>query len=78
MALQRDAAVRAYLEDVFTGHNLKSLDKYMTEDLVSHWLGDRSLHGIPSSRHAMASFFDAFPEAAYTLNDLFFVGDKGV
>ena len=46
MALQRDAAVRAYLEDVFTGHNLKSLDKYMTEDLVSHWLGDRSLHGL--------------------------------
>ena len=29
-------------------------------------------------RHAMASFFDAFPEAAYTLNDLFFAGDKGV
>ena len=50
----------------------------MTEDLVSHWLGDRSLHGIPSSRHAMASFFDAFPEAAYTLNDLFFAADKGV
>jgi hypothetical protein len=23
---QRDAAVRAYLEDVFNGHNLKSLD----------------------------------------------------
>ena len=60
---------------MFTGHNLKSLDKYMTEDL---WLGDRSLHGIPSSRDAMASFFDAFPEAAYTLNDLFFAGDKGV
>ena len=78
MALQRDAAVRAYLEDVFSGHNLKSLDKYMTEDPVSHWLGDRSLHGIPSWRHAMASFFDAFPEAAYTLNDLFFAGDKGV
>ena len=26
----------------------------------------------------MANFFDAFPEAAYTLNDLFFAGDKGV
>ena len=38
---QRDAWVRAYLEDVFNGHNLQSLDKYMTEDIVSHWLGDR-------------------------------------
>lgn len=75
---QRDAAVRAYLEDVFNGHNLKSLDKYMTGGLVSHWLGDRSLHGIPAWRDAMAGFFDAFPDAAYTLNDLFFSGDKGV
>ena len=37
---QRDAWVRAYLEDVFNGHNLQSLDKYMTENLVSHWLGE--------------------------------------
>jgi hypothetical protein len=35
---QRDAWVRAYLEDVFNGHNLQSLDKYMTENIVSHWL----------------------------------------
>src|SRR5215471_7856442 len=48
---QRDAWVRVYLEDVFNGHNLQSLDKYMTDDLVS---------------------------TAYTLNDLFCVGDKGV
>ena len=26
----------------------------------------------------MAGFFDAFPDAAYTLDDLFFSGDKGV
>ena len=26
----------------------------------------------------MGGFFDAFPDAAYTLNDLFFSGDKGV
>ena len=52
---QRDAAVRAYLDDVFKGHNLKSLDKYMKEDLVSHWLGDRSLHGIEAWRAAWAT-----------------------
>jgi predicted ester cyclase len=75
---QRDAWVRAYLEDVFNGHNLQSLDKYMTEDLVSHWLGDRSVRGRGAWRKAMANFFDAFPDAAYTLNDLFCAGDKGV
>jgi predicted ester cyclase len=26
----------------------------------------------------MGSFFDAFPDAAYTLSDLFFSGDNGV
>jgi predicted ester cyclase len=75
---QRDAAVRAYLDDVFNGHNLGSLDKYWIEDLVSHWMGDRSLHGLPAWREAMAGFFNAFPDAAYTLHDLFFSGDKGV
>ena len=71
---QRDAWVRAYLADVFNGHNLQSLGKYMSENLVSHWLGDRSLHGREAWREAMANFFDAFPDAAYTLNDLFFAG----
>jgi predicted ester cyclase len=75
---QRDAAVRAYLDDVFNGHNLGSLDKYWIEDLVSHWMGDRSLHGLPAWREAMAGFFNAFPDAAYTLHDLFFSGGKGV
>jgi len=75
---QRDAWVRAYLEDVFNGHNLQSLDKYLTENLVSHWLGDRSLSGRGAWREAMAKFFDAFPDAAYTLNDVFCAGDKGV
>jgi hypothetical protein len=42
---QRERWVPAYLEHVFNGHNLQSLDKYITENLVSHWLGDRSLHG---------------------------------
>jgi hypothetical protein len=69
---QLDAWVHAYLEDVFNGHNLQSLDKYMTANLVSHWLGDRSLHGPEAWREAMSNFFDAFPDAAYTLNDLFF------
>ena len=33
---QRDAWLRAYLEDVFNSHNLQSLEKYVSENLVSH------------------------------------------
>jgi hypothetical protein len=58
---QRDAAVRAYLEDVFNGHNLKSLDKYMTEDLVSHWLGDRSCMGSKPGESRWATSSTPFP-----------------
>src|SRR5689334_25117531 len=54
------------------------LDKYLDADLVSHWLGDRTLHGLPVWRDAMAGFFAAFPDASYTLEDVFFAGDKGV
>jgi predicted ester cyclase len=75
---QRDAWIRAYLKDVFNGHNLQSLDRYMTANIVSHWLGDRSLQGREAWREAMAGFFDAFPDAAYTLNEVFSAGDKGV
>ena len=80
---QGDAWVRTYLEDVFNGHNLQSLDKHMTENhmtenIISHWLGDQNLNGREAWKKAMANFFDAFPDAAYTLNDLFFAGDKGV
>jgi predicted ester cyclase len=75
---RREASVRQYLEEVFNGHDLSRLDKYLDADLDSHWLGDRTLHGLPAWKEAMAGFFDAFPDAAYTLEDIFFAGDKGV
>jgi predicted ester cyclase len=77
-ANQHEAKIRAYVDDVFNGHNLRSLDKYMTENFVSHWLGDRSLRGREAWKDAMAGFFDAFPAVTYTLGDLLFAGDKGV
>jgi len=33
-----------------------AIDKYVTENLVSHWLGDRSLKGPEAWREAMANF----------------------
>ena len=75
---RREASVRQYLEEVFNGHDLSSLDRYLNDDLASHWLGDRTLHGLPAWKDAMAKFFAAFPDAAYTLEDIFFAGDKGV
>ena len=47
---QRNAWVRAYLEEVFNGHNLQSLDKYMSENLLSHWLTGAFTGGKPGER----------------------------
>ncbi len=45
---RREAQVRQYLDEVFNGHDLSRLHKYLGADLVSHWLGDRTLHGLPA------------------------------
>jgi predicted ester cyclase len=75
---QHEAMIRTYIEDVFNRHNLDNLGDYMSDDLVSHWLGDRTVQGLPAWKKAMEGFFTAFPDAAYTLDDLFFADDKGV
>ena len=75
---RREAQIRKFLDEVFTGHDLTRIETYLDADLVSHWLGDRTLHGLPAWKAGMTSLFAAFPDAAYTLDDIFFAGDKGV
>jgi predicted ester cyclase len=75
---EREAQMRQYIDEVFNRHDLSHLDRYLDADVASHWLGDRKLHGVAAWKEGMASFFAAFPDAAYTLEDIFFSGDKGV
>lgn len=75
---QNAALVRRYIAAVFNGHDLDGLERYLAADLVSHWLGDRDLVGLPAWTAGMEGFFAAFPDAAYTLDDLFCAGDRGV
>jgi predicted ester cyclase len=73
-----EALIRRYIDEVFNGHNLDTLDSYFEADLRSHWLGVETLSGLPAWRAAMTDFFAAFPDATYTLDDLFFARDRGV
>ena len=75
---QHEAMIRAYIEVVFNGHHLDGLEKYWAEDLTSHWMGQETLRGLPAWREGMVGFFAAFPDAFYTLDDLFCTGDRGV
>ena len=70
--------IRDYIEAVFTRHELDDLAAYWRDDLSSHWLGQQTLHGLSAWRAGMADFFTAFPDLTYTLDDMFFAGDRGV
>ena len=75
---RHEALIRAYIDEVFNGHRLDGLSRYWHDDLTSNWLGMEAIRGLPAWRTAMVGFFAAFPDAAYTLDDLFFAGDRGV
>lgn len=70
--------IREYIEAVFNRHELDDLSSYWREDLSSHWLGQRTIQGLGEWREAMTDFFTAFPDLTYTLDDMFFDGDRGV
>jgi len=75
---QHEALIRAYIDEVFNGHRLDTLENYRHDNLTSHWLGMETVQGLPTWRTAKEGFFAAFPDAAYTLDDMFFVGHRGV
>lgn len=73
-----ETLVRDYIDVVFNRHELGDLTAYWHEDLTSHWMGQRTLHGLPEWRQGMEQFFTAFPDIRYRLDDLFFDDDRGV
>ena len=76
-AEHNEALVRRLIADVFNGHDLNGLDALLARDLVSNWQGSPSLHGVAAWREAMEGFFAAFPDAEYSLDDLFCTEDRG-
>jgi predicted ester cyclase len=77
-AEHHEAMIRRYIAEVFNRHDLDGLERYWAADLVSHWMGQATLRGLLAWRESMVGFFAAFPDASYTLDDLFVAGDNGV
>ena len=75
---KHEALIRAYIDEVFNGHRLDGLEKYWDDELTSNWLGMETIRGLPAWRTGMEGFFAAFPDAAYTLDDMVFAGERGV
>lgn len=77
-AEHHEVMIRRYIAEVFNGHDLNGLDQYWAADLVSHWMGQETLRGLAAWKAGMVDFFAAFPDATYTLEDLFVAEDRGV
>jgi predicted ester cyclase len=76
-AAQNEALVQHLIAKVFNGHDLSGLEALLAPDLVSTWQGSPPLHGIAAWRDGMKGFFAAFPDAHYTLDDLFCTENSG-
>jgi predicted ester cyclase len=76
-AEHNETLVRRLIADVFNGHDLSGLEALLAPDLVSTWQGSPPLHGIAAWRDGMDGFFAAFPDAVYTLDDLFCTEHRG-
>jgi hypothetical protein len=58
---QHETMIRRYIEEVFNGHHLDGPEQYWADGLVSHWMGQETLRGLPAWREGMAGFFAASP-----------------
>lgn len=77
-AATHETFIRDYIETVFNRHHLDDLERYWVPDLASHWMGQQTLRGLDAWRTAMTGFFTAFPDLAYTLDDLIVADDRAV
>lgn len=66
--------VRRYIDDAFNGHNPDGLDAILAEVAVNH--AAPHLPGREGFKQILATLFKAFPDAYWTIEDIFAFGDK--
>ncbi|MCA9548588.1 MAG: ester cyclase [Myxococcales bacterium] len=67
---------RAYLA-IFNDHDLDACDRLLTEDFVSH-LRVGEVRGVEAFKALMTGFFEAFPDAHWTVDEWIFTEDRVV
>ncbi len=73
---ENKAMVRHYFEHVLNEHNLALLGEICTPDIVSHTAGTPAVVGLASVQQYIGTFFTAFPDLHFTLEDVVGEGDK--
>ena len=57
---------------------LTGMDEICSPDILFHAGIGRDIRGLEGSKQYTSEFYDAFPDAQFTLNDVIVEGDKGV
>src|SRR5690349_19899698 len=75
-AEENRALIRRFLEELFNGHDMAAVDRYIAADYVDHVLPP----GVPPNRAGftqfIGAFFEALPDFHYTIDDVLVDGDK--
>lgn len=73
----KNAVRRAYEEGMNAG-DIDFLDQVFTPDYTAHFPGKPPIVGLVAAKKAIAIFLAAFPDAVYTVVDIFAEGDRVV
>ena len=78
MAAQTAELSRRIFEDVWNGKNLNAIDDLMSADYVHHDAGAIAANGPEGYKQFVKSYMNAFPDAHFTIDDEFRVGENEV
>jgi steroid delta-isomerase-like uncharacterized protein len=78
MAAQTAELSRRIFEDVWNRKNLNAIDDLMAADYVHHDAGTVPANGPEGYRQFVSSYLNAFPDAHFTIEDAFTVGESEV
>jgi steroid delta-isomerase-like uncharacterized protein len=67
---------KQYRLNVMLPHNIARLPEYVTDTVVDHSLAPDAPQGIDGLRQWLTFFFEAFPDAYFSIDDVFGEGDK--
>src|SRR5688572_9778699 len=75
MSAENKTVIRRWFDEVWNQGRVESIDELLAADGVVHGLGDGSMTGPAAFRAFQASYRDALPDVAITIEDLVAEGD---
>lgn len=76
MSAANKTIARRIFEEVFNGGDVARMDEFASPDVVVNYAGTEPIRGLAAYRELYAQDLPSFPDARYTIEDLFGAGDR--